>query len=729
MTSFPHPSESSGSSGRLTLEIWRGDVLDEVVVVQPGLTVGRAGHNAIPVDEPEVDPIHARVLRGESGTYEMAGASPGSLLLNLETKQAVGRIVLQDGTEIRVGSVKLCCRQIRSAKETGDGEEWAERCPKCHAPMENPGIGDKDCPDCHFPLRWVESGGFAGWLPCEVGPYEVRAFVAQDGMGLVTRALHRKYAIRVVVKFPLLPSGQGQMARFDREVAILRALEHPNLVGMREAGHEGKLAWLAHDWIEGESLAELMARKKTSGESFTIEKIDDVIAQIARGLVFLHGKGIVHRNLEPSNILIGRNDAVMLADFSLTRSLLPGENTYCSPEQSSGQEITTASDIYSLGAVWYELLTGLTMRPHVPPGECLRQDCSAEYSGRVISCLLGQPEDRPKAEDFAQKNASQTSALPPTYLFDDAEGWLLAKNPSQTSALSPTRDTQPAVKCPKCTSVLAGTPNGCEFCGFQFDTPQRKPKSTGTFVVRVLLLGVAISIIAMLVIFLAADKSDAGAAAATKEQPFVNSLGMKFVPVAGTKVLFGVWDTRVQDYEVFAKETKREWPKPSFQQEPTHPVVDVSWEDAKAFCAWLSRKEGQTYRLPKDAEWSAAVGLSEEGGGTPKEKDGKVAGYPWGPAWPPPRGVGNYASLSGVDDFLKTSPMGSFAANQYGLYDMGGNVWQWCEDWHDANRTYRVLRGGSWRDIILRSSFRERGLPTYRDDDRGFRCVLVVSGS
>ena len=409
---------SSGSSDRLTLGVWRGNDLEADVVVQHGLTVGRAFSNTIFVDEPDVDPIHARVLRGVSGTYEMAGVSSGSLLWNLGTKQAVGSIALEDGTDIRVGSVTLRCRQIRSAKETGGGKEWAERCPKCHAPMKNPGSGENDCPDCHFPLRWVESGDFAGWLPCEVGPYKVRTFIARGGMGLVTRALHLKDDIPVALKFPLLPSGQEveQWARFQNEVAILRDLKHPNLVRMREAGQEGRLAWLAHDWIEGESLAELMARRKTSGESFTIEEIDNIIAQIARGLVFLHGKGIVHRDLKPSNILIGRDDAVKLADFGLARSLLPGGNTatmtrtgsfagtwaYCSPEQSSGHEITTASDIYSLGVVWHELLTGRTVVGYLPPGEPLRPDCSPEYSGLVTSCLLGQPADRPKAEAFAQ---------------------------------------------------------------------------------------------------------------------------------------------------------------------------------------------------------------------------------------------------------------------------------------------------------------------------------------
>ena len=175
-----------------------------------------------------------------------------------------------------------------------------------------------------------------------------------------------------------------------------------------------------------------------------------------------------------------------------------------------------------------------------------------------------------------------------------------------------------------------------------------------------------------------------------------------------------------------------------FKQADTHPVVNVSWEDSNAFCAWLTKKElaegkikaGQKYRLPTDAEWSVAVGLGKEVGDTPEAKGGGMKDvYPWGKEWPPPKGVGNYDGMLNVDKFDYTSPAGSFAANKLGLHDMGGNVLEWCEDWYDpAAKTARVLRGACWLSRFpgaLLSSFRYDYAPDLRYYVIGFRCVLV----
>jgi hypothetical protein len=226
----------------------------------------------------------------------------------------------------------------------------------------------------------------------------------------------------------------------------------------------------------------------------------------------------------------------------------------------------------------------------------------------------------------------------------------------------------------------------------------------------------------------------------TPPNAFVNTLGMKFVQVPGTEVQFCIWETRVKDYAAYAAANAGvdgRWKKPGFKQETTHPVVNVSWNDAQAFCEWLTKKEmaagkikaGQKYRLPTDAEWSVAVGLGKEKGDTPKEKDMGIKDvYPWGKEWPPPVGAGNYDGRLNVDKFDYTSTAGSFAANKLGLHDMGGNVWEWCEDKYRPTSTAHVLRGASWgfypRGDLL-SSYRWSGTPDYRTRVYGFRCVLV----
>ena len=245
-------------------------------------------------------------------------------------------------------------------------------------------------------------------------------------------------------------------------------------------------------------------------------------------------------------------------------------------------------------------------------------------------------------------------------------------------------------------------------------------------------------------------------------KPWTNTLGMAFAPVPLSNVLFCIWETRVQDYEAFMRATNRaqfttnqNWEKAYFTQGPTHPAVNVSWDDAQAFCRWLTAHErgagrlgtNQSYRLPTDAEWSVAVGLPKESGSTPQDKDMKIAAvYPWGTTWPPPKGAGNYADettgkkygksfriIAGYDDgFAQTAPVGSFKPNQFGLCDLAGNAWEWCEDFYDGKSGDRVLRGASWflsDRGNLWSSRRSNGVPAYRSDHIGFRCVLGVSSA
>jgi len=226
---------------------------------------------------------------------------------------------------------------------------------------------------------------------------------------------------------------------------------------------------------------------------------------------------------------------------------------------------------------------------------------------------------------------------------------------------------------------------------------------------------------------------------------YTNSLGMKFVFVPGTQVLMCIHETRYRDYAAYAGsvlgiDVSWKTEETGITEGAEHPVINVSWEDATAFCAWLSQKEGKTYRLPTDQEWSYAVGIGSKEkrtkDTTPSMLVGKVPDeYPWGGSYPPETAdrAGNYWASEGyTDGFESTAPVMSFKPNQLGLYDLGGNVWEWCEDWSDTTQKYRVMRGGSWfsndRDYLL-SSYRNGTEPGFRGNHHGFRVVVVLGSA
>lgn len=184
----------------------------------------------------------------------------------------------------------------------------------------------------------------------------------------------------------------------------------------------------------------------------------------------------------------------------------------------------------------------------------------------------------------------------------------------------------------------------------------------------------------------------------------------------------------------------------SIEGKGDHPVVQVSWLDAKAFCRWLSQLESRAYGLPSEAQWEYACrgGLN----GTP---------YSWGVAMPPAGLVANmpdeaYARQVGGDRYhvrgyddghAGTAPVGSYAANSFGLHDMIGNVWEWCEDWYEAgyyagapaqdptgppSGTHHVLRGGAFCYLPSnqRCADRFRNLAGFRCPFAGFRLALAA---
>jgi formylglycine-generating enzyme len=202
-----------------------------------------------------------------------------------------------------------------------------------------------------------------------------------------------------------------------------------------------------------------------------------------------------------------------------------------------------------------------------------------------------------------------------------------------------------------------------------------------------------------------------------------------------------VWDTR---RGLWAKDATRNWRNPGFEQSDLHPVVCVSWDDAKAYSEWLSQKAGKRFRLLSEAEREFV------------SRAGSTASRPWGEDVEAACRYANVADQTAAakvqriaawiecwDGYAFTSPVGSFEANSLGLYDTMGNAWEWVEDcyhdsyagaptdgsaWTSGSCAERVFRGGSWDNYPrnTRSAFRYRGAPGTRSSSLGFRVARTL---
>ena len=202
--------------------------------------------------------------------------------------------------------------------------------------------------------------------PTRIGPYSIDRKIGAGGMGTVYLAHHAESGKQAAVKVlsSSLAGESGLVARFNREIDALTELSNPHVIEIYESGVDGQIYYFAMEYVDGETIAERLRREKR----IDWETVIEFSVQICTALKAAHDAGIIHRDLKPSNLLVTRDDQIKLADFGIAQIFagqkltmtggVLGTAEFMSPEQAQGQRTTKKSDLYSLGAVMYAMLTG-----------------------------------------------------------------------------------------------------------------------------------------------------------------------------------------------------------------------------------------------------------------------------------------------------------------------------------------------------------------------------------
>ena len=578
-------------------------------------------------------------------------------------------------------------------------------------------------------------------------------------------------------------SPQEQQAAYDqfqREAYILAMLNHPNLVQVWGHFRVGDNAYLVMDYIDGLTLQEIIDQASGFLPEAAVLRW---AGQLCDVLDYLHGQHppIIFRDLKPSNVMLDRSDTVKLIDFGIARLFKPGKKTdtlrmgtmgYAPPEQYEGQGQTDArSDIYSLGAMLHHLLTKRDPTQYPPfsfntvPSRSLNPAVSPHVEAAITKALAYDRVHRFQSASEMKRALAGAPAPTPTVTIPRPAArrrielrwpllglavflvvlmWFLMGRgepgppPTPTVASAVVLATNTAVPMPTPTAAPMRTPEP--------PTPT-KPLPTveptrelvwekdGSVMVHVpageFLMGSGEAEVDT------AFESCQQTFGDCKREWFESELPQHQVDLGGfwinkAEVTNAQYRNCVEAGACRAP-TTCDWGDPTYSDssKTDHPVVCVSWQDAKTYCEWAGKQ------LPTEAEWEKAA----------RGTDGRK--YPWGDDFDGSKV--NFCDVncefdwkdSGADDgYQRTAPVGSYpeGASPHGTLDMAGNVWEWCQDWYDADYyvispqrdpqgpssgDYRVVRGGSWYvyETYVRADSRNCSAPDGRVSTFGFRCV------
>jgi formylglycine-generating enzyme required for sulfatase activity/serine/threonine protein kinase len=657
----------------------------------------------------------------------------------------------------------------------------------------------------------------------KIGPYTLKKKLGRGAFGVVWLAEKQTMAGSFQFALKLAAREDIDLKALQEEVATWRtASGHPNVLPLIEADiHEDDYV-IVSEYAPDGSLEKWLG--DNGGRAPSVDAAVDMIIGILKGLEHLHSRKIIHRDLKPANILLQGNTP-RLADFGLARVLkstqsatITGTVPYMSPDALKGAR-TVETDIWSVGVIFYQLLTGQMPYPqkeqvnlmyailndeHQPLSDSIpkplceiieralkknpdeRYQSAKEMREVLRATRRAKPEPviepkkttpQPKVED-----EKKTEKLPKV----EDENKTLKMMPQHPTLPSPQVDDEKTItRKPKLLidTILAPQPQPFQPNVVPF-APQMPKKNIGIW------LGVGgVGLLAVVILLCAfvpsvfknvlnsnnpatntPQTTNTGDKTHTANLP--NGVKPEMVLIPAGSFMMGSSDEEVQ---AAFEEAKRSYSSASLdwftREKPKHrvtiskpfymgkfevtqaqwqavmgtnpsyfkncdqcPVENVSWNDAQEFIRKLNAlNDGHTYRLPSEAEWeyacragtTTAFSFGDSLSSTQANFDGN---YPYGNA-----SKGEYKR--------KTVPVGSYQPNAFGLYDMHGNVWEWCEDVYadsyeglptggSANMSkgdsgYRVLRGGSWgvSGWGLRSAVRLRVSAVVRNNNIGFRVV------